>query len=69
MEGPPSDLGPGPRSEGYWGTDETLTVTTHDESDNDIYIAIAILAGTFISIPLIGKALKRYGLYFIEFGV
>ena len=64
MEGPPSELGPG-----TWGTDETLTVTTHDESNNDIYIAIALLAGTFISIPLIGKALKRYGLYFIEFDV
>ena len=57
----------GGHDDSIWGTDETLTVTTYNESD--IYIAIAILAGTFISIPLIGIAVKRYGLYFIEYDV
>ena len=50
-----------------WGTDETLTVTTHFvEEFDDIYIAIAIITVAFISIPLIAKALKRHGLYIIE---
>ena len=57
----------GGQDDSTWGTDETLTVTTYNESD--IYIAIAILAGTFISIPLIEIAVKRYGLYFIEYDV
>ena len=51
-----------------WGTDETLTVTTYEEFDIN-YIAVAILTGTFISIPLIATALKRYGMYFIEYDV
>ena len=53
-----------------WGTDETLTVTTHFvEEFDDIYIAIAIVTAAFISIPLIGIAVKRYGLYFIKYDV
>ena len=53
-----------------WGTDETLTVTAHFvEEFDDIYIAIAIVIAAFISIPLIAKALRRYGLYFIEYDV
>ena len=53
-----------------WGTNETLTVTTHFvEEFDDIYIAIAIVIAAFISIPLIAKALRRYGLYFIEYDV
>ena len=51
-----------------WGTDEALIITTHfvEEFDNDIYLAIAIVTGTVISIPLIGKALISYGMYFTE---
>ena len=53
-----------------WGTDETLIVTTHFvEEFDDIYIAIAIVTVAFISIPLIAKALRRYGLYFLEYDV
>ena len=48
-----------------WGTDETLTVTTHFvEEFDDIYIAIAIVTAAFISIPLIAKALRKYGTHF-----
>ena len=54
-----------------WGADETLIVSTHfvEEFDIDIYIAIAIVTVAFISIPLIAKALKSYGLYFIKYDV
>ena len=53
-----------------WGTDETLTVTTYFiEEFDDIYMAIAIVTGAFISIPLIGIALRRYGLNFKEYDV
>ena len=53
-----------------WGTDDTLTVTIHFvEEFDDIYIAIAIVTGAFISIPLIGIALRRYGTYFKEYNV
>ena len=51
-----------------WGTDETLTVSIHFvEEFDDIYIGIAIVTAAFISIPLIGIALRRFGLYFKEY--
>ena len=49
-----------------WGLDDTLTVTPYNQFDSDIYIAIAIVIGAFLSIPLIAKSLRRYGTYFIE---